>query len=370
MRTIETIYQSILEKMESEVKRTGSKIPYIADKKTGSYDDMTETDICWWTNGFWPGILWQLYNATGSDIYRTCAVQVENRLDAAFNDFLGLHHDVGFMWLPSAVADYRLTGNKASLKRGLHAATLLAGRYNPRGKFIRCWNDEKIGWIIVDSMLNINILYWASDQTGDPRFRFIAEDHADTVIKKIIRPDGSCSHIAILNPENGDVLDTPAGQGYASGSLWTRGQSWAIYGFALSYTHTRKEEYLYTARKAADTFIKEEEKYDYKTPVDFRQPAIPVRYDSTAGCCAACGLLEIADILGDIEGKTYRNAAERLIHVTDELFCNWNRERDGIVDYGTAAYHSKTANHVPIIYGDYYFIEAVFRLAGKNLRIW
>jgi len=369
MKTFEEIYQSILKKVSIETDRIGSTIPYIPDLDSGLYTDMGTRDICWWTNGFWPGIMWQLYYASGYEKYRISAEVVEKRLDAAFAEFFGLHHDTGFMWLPSAVADYTVTGSTDALRRGLHAATLLAGRYNPRGKFLRCWNDDKTGWIIVDSMININILYWASEQTKDPRFTFIAEDHAHTVMEKIVRPDGSCNHIAVLDPENGSVLELPAGQGYASGSSWTRGQSWALYGFALSYSHTHAAEYLETARRVADCFIQQEEKYGWKTPVDFMQPAEPVRYDSTASCCAACGLLELADILGK-NGIQYRSAAEKLVQTTAENFCSWDAAKDGIVGYGTAAYHNSTANHVPIIYGDYFFIEAVLRLLGKNLRIW
>ena len=140
--------------------------------------------------------------------------------------------------------------SERSLARGLHAAHLLAGRYNPRGKFIRSWNRDRAGWVIVDSMMNVPLLYWAEDVIDDPRFKYIAMDHVDTVMNNTVRQDGSCNHIIVLDPTNGELLETPGGQGYASGSSWSRGQAWAIYGFALSYLHTDKKEYLDTAKKA------------------------------------------------------------------------------------------------------------------------
>lgn len=128
--------------------------------------------------------------------------------------------------------------------RAMHAATLLAGRYNPNGRFLRAWNGDKTGWMIVDCLMNLSLLYWASDETGDPRYAEIAQNHADTALRVLLRPDGSCNHIAVLDPVTGELTGAPAGQGYAPGSSWSRGQSWAVYGFALSAKHTGEARYL------------------------------------------------------------------------------------------------------------------------------
>lgn len=144
------VWGKLQTKMSAECSRIGDRIPYVP--VDGVYkEDKSETDIYWWTNGFWPGMLWQMYHASRQEAYKTAAEGVEQRLDKAFEGFDGLHHDVGFMWLHSAVANYRLTGDERAKTRGLHAANLLAGRFNPRGKFIRAWNDDCTGWIIVDS---------------------------------------------------------------------------------------------------------------------------------------------------------------------------------------------------------------------------
>ena len=194
---VNEIYEKMEQKLYAECARMGEKIPYWT--VGGVYEeDYAKKDIYWWTNGFWSGILWQLYHATKNELYLETARKNEDLLDQALHGFIGLHHDTGFMWLHSAVADYRLTGSEEAKVRGLNAASVLAGRYNPNGKFIRAWNPECVeegedctGWIIVDSMMNIPLLYWAGQITGDPRFQQIAVNHADTVASYLVREDGS-----------------------------------------------------------------------------------------------------------------------------------------------------------------------------------
>ena len=235
-------------------------IPYTTDEN-GNYDDRSAEDkqwnhddgLNWWTNGFWGGIMWLLYQDTQEEKYALIARVSEQKMEKCFESYFGLHHDVGFMFLPTAVADYRLTGHEDSKRIAMHAANLLAGRINPEGKFIRAWNQvpgsDTRGWAIIDCMFNICLLYWASEESADPRFRQIAMMHADTVMENFIRPDGSVCHIVEFDPETGVMVKSHGGQGYAEGSSWTRGQAWAIYGFALSYRHTKQEKYLDTARK-------------------------------------------------------------------------------------------------------------------------
>ena len=366
-----TILDKIDEKLTAEAERLGDAIPYIPDEKTKRYEeDKGETDIIWWTNGFWPGMMWQMYHATKKDIYKKTAEANEERLDKAFEIYTGLHHDVGFMWLHTAVANYRLTGSERSKARGLHAAHLLAGRYNPRGQFIRSWNRDRAGWVIIDSMLNIPLLYWAKETIDDPRFGFVAEDHADKVMNHIVRPDGSVNHIGVFDSTTGELVETPGGQGYASGSSWSRGQSWAIYGFALSYLHTGKKEYLETAKRVAHYFISEVSRTNWVPLVDFRAPKEPVMIDTSAGMCAACGLLEIAKHVDKYEKDLYINAAVNILKATEEKYAIWDLDKDGLIDYATGSYHQETWTEVPIIYSDYYFVEAVLRLLDKDFLIW
>jgi unsaturated chondroitin disaccharide hydrolase len=363
------IRQKIRAKLSAETDRVGSDIPYIA--LNGRYTDKGKEELDWWTNGFWPGILWLMYADTKDEKYLKAARGVEDRLDECLKNFVGVHHDVGFMWHLSAGLDYRLTGNAFSKVRALHAANILAGRYNPRGHFIRAWNMDRVGWIIIDCLMNIPLLYWASRETGDPRFKFIAIEHADTALKHLLRPDGSCNHIGILDPENGDLLETPGGQGYAAGSSWTRGQAWAVYGFALSALHTGEARYLDAAKRVAHYFVASVAEYGYVPPVDFRSPREPLKLDTTAGTITACGLLQIAELAGEYEQKFYLDAALNILKAIEEKHCDWDPSRDSIVQNGSAQYFDKPDSlHVPIIYGDYFFIEAVHRLINPDLKPW
>ncbi len=379
---LEGIYQKLLVKMKAECGRVGTKIPY--SPKDGRYSDMAEAfpgGIGFWTNGFWPGMLWQMYSATEDEIYKETAEGVEERLAGLLDTFESLDHDIGFLFLPSAVANYRETGNKDARRRGLHAANILAGRFNPVGKFIRAWNGsvgpvlgekESSGGMIIDCMMNIPLLYWAAKETGDPRFHHVAVSHAKTAQQYIVREDGSCNHIVVFDPQTGEFLDNPGGQGFEQGSAWSRGQSWAVYGFSLSYRHTGDESFLNTAKRCAHYCISNLAVNGWLPLVDYRAPKEPLKYDSTAGMITACGLLELAEHVGEYEKNLYTTAALNILKACDAKFSNWDPEADSIVDGGTFFYHDPEGKNteVPIIYADYYFIEALLRLKGEALFIW
>jgi unsaturated chondroitin disaccharide hydrolase len=365
----ETIWPKIKAKVAVQRERLGTAIPYMVCN--GRWDDKAAENIYWWTNGFWPGILWLVYHGTGDCACLDTARAVEDRLDNALTGFEGLHHDVGFMWTLSALLDYRLTGNPSSRIRSLHAATLLAGRYNPRGHFIRAWNKDYTGWIIADCMMNLPLLYWASDELHDPRFRYIAMEHADTALKYLLRPDGSCNHIASLNPETGELLEIPQGQGYAPDSSWSRGQAWGLYGFALSAQHTGEARYLDASKKIAGYVMAQAKARDFVIPSDFRAPETPEKLDISAGVIAACGLLQLSELARPDEKNRYFQGALSLLETTAARFCGWDAGQDGIVQKCTAQYHGKIEQfHVPLIYGDYFFIEAIHRLLNSDLQIW
>ena len=365
------IFEKLKTKLAAECERNENSMPYVP--VNGRYHDLEKPgDIFGWTHGFWPGMLWQMYNATNNELFRKTAERVEVRFDAALEGFGGLNHDIGFMWLHTAVANYRLTGNKDSLRRGFHAANLMAGRYNPAGKFIRAWNgNERAGWIIIDCMMNLPILYWASEESKDPRFKIIGMEHAYTSIDNLQRPDGSCHHIAAFSPHTGDCLEFPVGQGYASGSSWSRGQSWGLYGFALSYRHTGERKFLEAAKRIAHYLISNFALNDWLPLVDFRAPLEGNKYDSTSAMIGACGLLEIAHHVDEYEKKMYRDSAFKLLTTVEKNWADWNMETDGIIGKGTAAWEDRhNQNEVPIIYGDYFFTEAVLRLLKKDFLIW
>ncbi len=324
----------------------------------------------WWTGGCWPGRMLLLYAGTRDKRFLTEARRVEALLTDELMTFDALSHDVGFMYLLSAGADDKLTDNPAARRDTLHAATILAGRFNPAGGFIRAWNGDKAGWAIIDCMMNLPLLYWAARQTGDPRFEQIARLHADTSLREFVRPDGSCNHIVIFDPATGKALEKPAGQGCAVGSSWSRGQAWALYGFTLSHQATGESRYLEAACRIADYFTAHI-RPDGLTDCDFRQPQGTERIDNIAGACAACGLLELAKAAPEGKAARYRAEAERMLLALDTLCADWSDASPGVLQKCTAAYNDDGAGrHVNILYGDYFFAEAVAKLRGSDPMFW
>lgn len=375
---VDDVISKVREKMEWVSEKNRNKIPYQTDKN-GDYDDRSDTSkqwriddgLNWWTNGFWAGILWLLYQDTKEERYMEIARISEERMEQCFQDYYGLHHDVGFMFVPTAVADWKLTQNPNSRKLALHAASLLAGRFNPVGRFIRAWNDlenDTRGWAIIDCMFNLSLLYWASEESKDPRFRHIAMMHADTVRENFVRPDGSVCHIVEFNPETGERVRDFGGQGYTEGSSWTRGQGWALYGFMISYLHSGKQEYLDTAKKVADYCV-ENLSVDGIIPIDFKQPKEPAYEDSCGACVIAGGLLELAKCVLPEEKEKYEEAAVRILRAIAEKRADFGRECDAIVQNCSGAYHSPE-HHMTMSYADYYFIEALYKIKGVGKLLW
>jgi unsaturated chondroitin disaccharide hydrolase len=174
-----------------------------------------------------------------------------------------------------------------------------------------------------------------------------------------------------MDPDTGALLETPAGQGFASGSSWTRGQAWALYGFALSYRHTGEDRYLEASRRIARYFLDEVSRFDFVPPVDFRAPEEPRKLDTSAGMIAAAGLLQLAGLGNDSENEGYHSGAIKMLQAIEAKYCDWNTDTDSIVQMGTAQYHGKLEEfHVPLIYADYFFIESVYRLRHPDFQIW
>ncbi len=321
----------------------------------------------WWTNGFWPALMWQLYAATGEEIFCTEARRVQKRLEAELDAFTRLNHDVGFMYLLSEGADALLTGESMARVHVLHAATILAGRFNPSG-FIRAWGQPgREGWAIIDCLMNLPLLYWATAETGDPRFSALARIQTETTIRHFLREDGSCNHIVIFDPVTGAVLDAPAGQGYARGSSWSRGQAWALYGFTLGHMATGWPECLDAAERVAGYFAAHI-RPDGLTDCDFMQPPGEERIDNIAGAIAACAFLELVKLTGKSQ---YRDCALKLLTGMDRLSADWSDASRGVLTKCTAAYHDDGAGrHVNITYGDYFFVEALAKLRSADPMFW
>lgn len=346
-------------------QRIGDQFPHASVKGVYQLEPAS-----WWTAGFWPGLLWLVYRDTQDESLKASAESCERQLDQLLTDALKVDHDIGFMWTLTSGARYKLLGAEDSRRRALLAANLLAARFNVQGNYIRAWNGELAGWAIIDCMMNLPLLYWASSITGDPRFKHIAIKHADTVLQHFIRPDGSVNHIVVFDPETGEMLEVKGGQGYASQSAWSRGTAWAIYGLGLSYRYTGEERYLNAAKQAAHFFIANLPD-DHVPHWDFRLPeGVTAFRDTSAGACAACGLLLLAEQVNQEEAVFYQRAGENILHSLYANYGAWELEEEGLILHGTSHFPEQKNVDVPLIYGDYYFAEGIARLTGQRELFW
>ncbi len=366
---IDSTWDKLVTKLRKTSVSARDKLPKYATD--GVYDDLSEKLITWWTNGFWPGMMWLMYVGTKEDCFRQTAELGEQKLDKALWEKPDVvHHDVGFMWHLTAGANYKITGNETSKNRNLHAAALLAARYNLNTHVIKAWNYAgHDGYTIIDSMMNICQLYWAAEQTNNIAYKQIAMNHADTCLKNHIRPDGSVYHILNYDPITGDFLgEAELTQGYGKGSSWTRGQAWAIYGFVLSYIHTGEQRYLDAAKKVAHYFISAVIASGYMPKSDFRSPDEPAYWDSSAGAITACGLIEIAKAVPEFEKKMYIDAALKILKAIEKDHCDWTDNNESIVQDSSGSYNREV--NVSYIFGDYFFTEAIYKLKGFEPLFW
>ncbi|CAG7636195.1 glycoside hydrolase family 88 protein [Paenibacillus allorhizosphaerae] len=369
---IDNVMQRLQTKVDRMIEQIGAKCPHVA-KEDGQYDD---TPSHAWTSGFWPGLLWIMHDVTGKPHYRDAAWSWDENIEQWLAGPLvgpgqGLHHDVGFQFLPTAVIKHTLTGDEDGLRRGLQAANFLAGRFNPAGSFIRAWNRDHIGWAIVDCMMNLSILFWASESSRDPRFKHIAVAHANTALRHFVRPDGSTNHIVVFDPETGEAVESLGGQGYGPHSAWSRGASWAIYGFANTYRYTADQRYLEAAKRVAHFFLASLPD-DHVPHWDFRTETLEGEpRDSSAAAIAASGLLEIADHVPEAEARFYTQSAKKMLHSLTERYATWDRpEHEAILLHGTGNKPSEMNIDVSLIYGDYYYVESFAKLSGWKHRIF
>lgn len=212
-----------------------------------------------WTTGFCTGTYWLAYELTGDESFRRSAeIQVNSFYDRIKKKIDVEHHDMGFLYTPSCVAAYQLTGNERAKEAAILAADQLISRFQEKGEFIQAWGElgaEDNYRLIIDCLLNLPLLYWASEVTGEETYRDIAIRHTRTSIRNLVRPDYSTYHTYFFCPETGEPVRGVTAQGYRDDSAWARGQAWGIYGTALAYRYTGDELCRELFRKVTDFYL-------------------------------------------------------------------------------------------------------------------
>lgn len=340
----------------------------IPDGKTPqSYENgkFISRDIKWWCSGFYAGSLWYIYEQTQDDTVRAEAEKALRVIES--NQTFTDNHDLGFMMFCSFGNAFRLTQKpeyKAIIER---SAQSLITRYRPQIKLIQSWNKSKY-WdcpVIIDNMMNLEMLYWASDHGGDPAYRNIALAHANTTLKNHFRPDFSSYHVVDYSLESGNVKRKATWQGAADCSAWARGQAWGLYGYTMMYRFSKNKAYLHHAKGIAHFILDHPNLPEDKIPFwDFDAQGIPfAKRDASAGAITASALLELAQYVSGAEREKFKQAAETMLYSLSSPAYRAKAGENGgfLLMHSTGAYPLNSEIDVPLVYADYYYLEALLR---------
>jgi unsaturated chondroitin disaccharide hydrolase len=319
-----------------------------------------------WCSGFWPGILWYTYEYTKDTVWKNKADKFSRTLTPlAFNP--ANDHDLGFQMYCSFGNGLRLKGDTSYKKILLAAADTLATLFNPKVGTILSWpgNVERLGGhnTIVDNMMNLELLFWASKNGGNHKLYDIAVKHAETTMKNHFRPDYSSYHVLVYDVITGMPVKKITHQGYSDSSMWARGQSWAIYGFTMVYRETKDKKFLDFAQKIADVYLKNLS--DDLIPYwDFNAPDIPnAPKDASAAAITASALLELTTLVSDkTKADEYRTKAEKMLTSLSSGKYQSRNANNAFLLHCTGHKPAGSEIDVSIIYADYYYIEALLRL--------
>lgn len=322
-----------------------------------------------WVSGFFPGTLWFMYQFTGQPKWKEAAEKYTVRLEQ--EQFNGGTHDMGFKMMCSYGKGYELTGNPAYRDVLIQSARTLITRYNPVVGAIRSWDHNRDKWqypVIIDNMMNLELLFWASRETGDPVFSDIAVQHARTTLASHFREDHSSFHVIDFDTLTGAIQNRHTHQGLSHGSAWARGQAWGLYGFTMCYRETGIPDFLDQARRIADYYLSHPNLpsdmipyWDFDVASGGGEPR-----DVSAACIAASGLYELAGFL-PAKKAAYEEAAGAMLQSLNTSYRSAAGGNHGfILMHSTGNKPSGSEVDVPIIYAEYYYLEALRRQNFRN----
>ncbi|HEX3049200.1 MAG TPA: glycoside hydrolase family 88 protein [Aggregatilineaceae bacterium] len=352
------ILPRLINRITHNAQLFGSQFPTVGDSKTYH---LTENDH--WLAGFWTGLLWLAYAASGREELRLKAEALlllfEDRLDRQIH----ITHDLGFLFTLSARAQWQLTGDAHARDLAIRAALQLADRYRPLGAYIQAWgpvgDPQDGGRMIIDTMMNLPLLFWASAELNQPRLHEIAEKHAHTTARFLLRPDVSSYHTFLFDPETGQPLRPQTHQGYADNSLWARGQGWVIYGFTVASEWCQSADFRDLAVRAAERFMAELPadhipRWDLRLPPD--APSYP---DTSASAIAAAGMFRLAKLVEPDRAAVLRSNAQMLLDALLDQMLETDSEGQGLLRGSTYHAHKGWGVDAYFICGDYFFLEAL-----------
>lgn len=322
-----------------------------------------------WCSGFYPGVLWYAYEYSKDESIKEYAEKFTAPLKSIAYTKAN-NHDIGFMVNCSYGNAYKLTGKKEYKDILLAAADTLATLYNPKVGSILSWPSQMHKFkhnTIIDNMMNLELLFWASKNGGSQDLYDIAKSHAEITMKHIVRKDSAVYHVGSFDEKTGDFLKGYTHQGYADDSMWARGQTWGIFGFSIAYRETGEQAFLDTAIKLTDHYM--DRLPEDNIPFwDFDDPKIPnAPKDASAAAVAACGMLELSKLVKDDKLKEkYKNAAVSYIEeLSSDTYLSGDVNQ-ALLLHSTGHFPKNSEIDVPIVYADYYYMEALVKL--NNLK--
>ena len=338
-----------------------------------------------WCSGFWPGVLWMDYSVTKDEKVRTAAEGYTESLNF-LADYPIYDHDLGFLVINSFLKGYEATGREDYKQTALACADTLATLFNPTVGTILSWPRHVKDYgghnTIMDNMINLELLFWASERStsgrlqgkngGRQELRDIAVKHADTTMKNHFREDGSCYHVAVYDTLTGNFIKGVTHQGYADSSMWSRGQSWAIYGYTMVYRYTKEQRFLNFAQKVTDIYLKRLHEtsddwvplWDMDDPRGFL-PSVPdgaAPKDASAACVVASALLELCQYVDEAKSQSYREAAIAMLTDLSTVRYQSREKNVAFLMHSTGHHPAGSEIDASIIYADYYYLEALIRM--------
>ena len=352
---------------------TNGKFP--SNNSTGNvYEAVSNTSG--WTTGFWSGILWHAYELTGERKYRDAANSTVDSFYIRIRDQIGVTtHDMGFLYMPSCVAAYELNGNALGKEAAIMAADHLITRYHEESEFIQAWGNvgaDDNYRLIIDCLMNLSLLYWASEETGDSKYREIGYNHFKTTLEVCYREDGSSYHTYYFDKDTGEPLYGATHQGVSDESAWARGQAWGMYGPLLTYLYIKDEDAMKTFLKATDYYLNYlPEDYVAYWDLTFTKGDEP--RDSSSAAIALCAMLEGIKYMdeSDPRRERYITACKNIMNsLIDNYISKDVPEANGLLLHGTFHKPYNSGVDEMTMWGDYFYMEALHRMLDPEWELY